>query len=46
MCCANRAQENAAKCQEQIQVAMNDFITIASSATELDGQLIGVSEVI
>ncbi|MRN55745.1 methyl-accepting chemotaxis protein [Paenibacillus monticola] len=34
----NRVQENVENSQEQIQVAMNDFTTIASSAQDLDNQ--------
>ncbi|HEX5563471.1 MAG TPA: methyl-accepting chemotaxis protein [Sporosarcina sp.] len=40
------AQENVDRCQQRIEVAMEDFLAIASSASELDNQSRKVSSIV
>ncbi|WP_432359957.1 methyl-accepting chemotaxis protein [Sporosarcina sp. UB5] len=40
------AQENVERCQQRIEVAMEDFLAIASSAAELDNQSKKVSKIV
>jgi len=40
------AQEHVDECQQQIQIAMDDFLAIASSAAELDSQSEEVSRIV
>ena len=42
----NRAQESTNQCQQQIKVAVNDFMAIATAAAELDSKSLEVSKII